>query len=67
MSDVIIKHAWIEKDNRGVSKLCVRYSPDTGAENFGCFGDSDKIIAADFVGLTVDQAVNKFIYNVYCV
>ena len=62
---VRIVKAWVEPDTLTTSKLCVRYSKDTGAETFGCFRNTDKIVASDFLGLLVADAHQKFRSIVY--
>ena len=62
---VRIKEAWVEEDAPHISKLCVRYSEDTGAENLGCFRNTDRIVASEFVGLSVTDACSKFNRIVY--
>ena len=60
----IIKKAWIEPDGV-VSKLCVRYHPDTGVENFGNFFPKHRIVPEEFEGLSITEACRKFKNIVY--
>jgi len=66
MADPIIVEAWIEIEETGRGKLGVRYDPDTGAENLGCFyPEKHNINAKKFVGLSLTEACGEFNKIVY--
>ena len=62
-----IEVAWVEVDNtNGISKLCVRYNNDNGAEVFGCFFENvHHILPQEFEGLSLKEAYLKFNEIVY--
>ena len=67
-----IEKAWTEDFVGGIKKLCVRYDAKCGAETLGCFKETlgcfketQEIKPSEFVGLSINEANNKFNKIVY--
>ena len=60
-----IEKAWTEDFVGGIKKLCVRYDAKCGAETLGCFEETQEIKPSEFVGLSINEANNKFNKIVY--